>query len=116
MFEENPHINGDNVYWHGQTIGSIAGAQVGYNAITKVTVRLDAPFKQQAGHNWAFYVHRGRLMADRLSITGDTVTAGDYICGFSSKAALNWFKVKTLLKDRVSNAMRRADSLQRRFG
>ncbi len=116
MFEEKPRINGDGVFWHGQTIGTVSGIQVGNNAITKVTVRLDNPFKQHAGHNWAFYVHRGRLMADRLSITGESVATGDHVCGFSSKAALNWFKIKTLLNNRVSKAKRRAQSLERRFG
>ena len=115
MFENNPHIVSDHVYWHGQIIGSITDIQNGNHAITKVTVRLEPEFSQHAGHHWAFYIDRGRLMPHRLSINGEAVSSGDHLCGFSSKAALNWFKVKTLLRDRVANAMRRADSLQRRF-
>ena len=116
MFEDSPNIVDERVYWHSQTIGSISGILNGQTAITKVIVKLDSRYKDLAGHNWAFYVDRGRLMADRHSMTGKKVASGEPVCGFSSKAGLRWFKVKTLLKDRVANAMRRADSLQRRFG
>lgn len=116
MFDAKPHIVDDNVYWHGKTIGAVAGIENGKTAITRVTVTLDSQFKAYAGHHWAFYVDKGRLMADRHSTTGKQLATGEAVCGFSSKAALNWFKVKTLLNDRVANAMRRAASLQQRFG
>ncbi len=116
MFEKTPHIVTDEVYWHGQPIGTISDTQVGPYDVTRVTLRLDPQFRKQAGHHWAFYAQGGRLVADRLATSGDTVDPGDHVCGFASKAALNWFKIKTLLNNRVATAKRRADNLSRRFG
>jgi hypothetical protein len=81
-----------------------------------VTVQLAPDYTKEAGNHWAFYVEDGRLMGSKLSGSGQPLNSGDQICGFSSKAALNWFKVKTLLTDRVFKATQKAESLSRRFG
>ena len=47
MFDDNPSISADSVYWHSQTIGSIRNIEVGENAITKVAVVLDLARKNE---------------------------------------------------------------------
>jgi len=116
FFESPPSFYQQDVYWFGQAVGKIVDQQVGRSSVARITVQLDPQFEKRIGKNWAFFVEQGRLTACQLSLSGDTFAAGDNACGFNSKAALNWFKLKTLLNDRVGAAMRKADRLQMRFG
>ena len=70
----------------------------------------------KADSNWVFFVDNGRLTAFRIAPLGKPTTQGDNLCGFGSKAALNWFRFKTLLTNRIYKARQIADTLTRRFG
>ena len=116
MFERNPRIYKQDVYYHGHIIGHILDQKAGNASVYKVTIRLVSEYDQLAGKHWVFYAENGGLNASKISAAGQPLTAGDKICGFGSKAALNWFKLKTLLTDRVYKANQIADALSRRFG
>jgi hypothetical protein len=116
MFQGNPMIYKQDVYYHGQIIGQIVTQEAGNGSVYKVTIRLASGFDKEAGKHWVFYADNGGLNASKISVAGQPLTAGDKICGFGSKAALNWFKLKTLLTDRVYKANQIADTLSRRFG
>lgn len=115
MFSGVPKIHHPDVYHHGRVVGSILEQSTVKSGASMVTIRITSDYKQHAGHHWAFYVDMGRLTAGKLNSSGHPVNAGDRMCGFQSKAAFNWFKVKTLLSDRVAKAGRRAEKLYRRF-
>ena len=105
-----------DVYYHGLIIGQILGQKTGKGSVCKVTIRLAPEYEKEAGKHWVFYADNGSLNASRISTAGQQLTAGDKICGFGSKSALNWFKLKTLLSDRVYKANQMAEELSRRFG
>ena len=115
MFKGAPKIHRTEVFLNGRTVGKIQDQQTATGAVTKITIQIDPEFEHHAGHHWAFYVEHGRLTAGRLNTSGKPVKAGDRVCGFDSKSSFNWFKVKTLLSNRISTAMRRAEKLFLRF-
>ena len=115
MFKGIPKIHHADVYHHGRVVGSILDQSAAADGTSMVTIRVASDHREQMGRHWAFYVDRGRLTAGRLGSSGASVKPGDRMLGFHSKAAYNWFKVKTLLKNRVSEAGRRAEKLHRRF-
>jgi hypothetical protein len=115
MFDGTPKIYHSQVFYQGQVVGQIQDQQIGNGSVTKVTIRIDPQFEQYSGRHWAFYADSGRLMAGKLVSSGEPMESGDRVCGFRSKAAFHWFKVKTLLSDRVSKAERQADKLFRKF-
>ncbi|MEJ2158467.1 MAG: hypothetical protein P8X96_24345 [Desulfobacteraceae bacterium] len=115
MFKGVPKIHHTEVYHNGRVVGSILEQATDSNGASQVTIRIDPEFRPYAGHHWAFYVDMGRLTAGRLNSSGEPLQPGDLMCGFHSKAAFNWFKVKTLLRDRIAEAGRRAEKLHFRF-
>jgi hypothetical protein len=115
MFDGTPKIYHSQVFYHGQVVGQIQDQQIGDGSVAKVTIRIDPQFKQYFGRHWIFYAESGRLTAGKLVSSGEPMESGDRVCGFHSKAAFHWFKVKTLLSDRVSKAERQADKLYRKF-
>ena len=116
MFADNPRVYKENIYYQGVAIGQIIGQTAGHGSVYKVTVRLVPEYRKEAGRHWVFYADNGALNASKISPAGQPLGAGDKVCGFDSKAALNWFKLKTLLSDRVYKANRMANELSRRFG
>lgn len=115
MFRGIPKIHHPDVFYHGRVVGSILEQPSVNGGATKVTIRISPEYREHAGHHWAFYVDMGRLTAGRLSSSGEPIAAGDTMCGFQTKTAFNWFKVKTLLSDRIAEAGRKAERLHRRF-
>lgn len=116
MFAGNPRINKEKVYYQGIVVGQILNQATGKGSIHKITVQLVPAYQKEAGQHWVFYADNGSLNVSRISPAGQALGAGDKVCGFGSKAALNWFKLKTLLTDRVYKANRIADERSRRFG
>lgn len=114
-FNAPPTLYKQDVYWQGQAIGKILGQETGQSPVTRVTIALDAPFESKIGPNWAFFANNGRLHAGRLAIGAEASATEIYVNGFTSKAAFNWFKFKTLINDRVGKAKRRAGRLHARF-
>jgi len=115
MFEGEPKIYHPEVFFHGRAVGEIQAKVMGNGFVSRITIHIDPQYEQYAGRHWVFYVDNGRLTAGRINGTGEPIRAGDRVCGFQSKAAFQWFKVKTLLSDRISTANRRADKLFQRF-
>lgn len=116
LFDGNPRIYKENVYYQGVVVGQIVNQTAGKGMVYKMTVQLAPEYQKAAGKHWVFYADNGGLNVSRISPAGQPLNNGDKICGFGSKAALNWFKLKTLLTDRVYKANRIADELARRFG
>jgi hypothetical protein len=115
MFKGVPSIDQKAVYYNGRVVGAILEQSADHNGASQVTIRIDPDFRQYAGHHWAFYAQMGRLTAARLKNAGPPLQPGDIMCGFQSKAAFNWFKLKTLLSNRISEAGRRAEKLNLQF-
>jgi hypothetical protein len=116
MFENNPRVYKNQVYYFGQVIGQVVDQKPGNGSVFMVVIRLASAYAKDVGHHWVFYVDNGCLNAAMLNASGAPLEAGGRLCGFDSKAALNWFKFKTLLTDRVYKATQKAESLSRRFG
>ena len=116
MFERNPRIYKTEIYYFGQVIGEVIDQKPGNGAAYKVVVRLNSDYAKDVGQHWVLYADNGCLNAATLYVSGQPLAAGGKLCGFDSKAALNWFKFKTLLTDRVYKATQKAELLSRRFG
>jgi hypothetical protein len=116
LFEQNPRIYKTEVYYFGQVIGEVVDQKSGNGSVYKVVIRLVSAYAKDIGRHWVFYVENGCLNAATLNASGQPLAAGARLCGFDSKAALNWFKFRTLLTDRVYKATQKAESLSRRFG
>lgn len=116
MFDGKPQIYSQNVFYMGQSIGAVTEQASSGGSVFRVSVRLEPEFEKTFGRHWVFYVDNGSLQAARIHGSGKPMESGDAVCGFRSNAALTWFKVKTLLNDRVYKATREAQSLARRFG
>lgn len=116
MFESPPRIYKQEVFYGGRAIGRILDQKTGRGSVHKVTIQLSPEHINKTDSNWVFYVDDGRLTAFPIAAFGNPLAQGDNICGFGSKAALNWFRFKTLLTDRIYRARQIADTLTRRFG
>ena len=116
FFDAKPKLYGDLIYHANQQIGQILSSTEGAAGVLKLMVDLDRDFVDDMGTNIAFYADHGRLNVIRLQTEGPPASEDELFCGFSSKAGLNWFKFKTLLKNRISAAQRRAQDLHRKSG
>lgn len=116
MFDGRPNLNDNQVYFSGRCVGEIKAKDYKGTTITRLLVTISPEYKDQFSDSWAFYADAGRLLAVRLQGGGTPLQNGDKLCGFSSKAAFNWFKFKTLLSDRTYKASKLAENLFKRFG
>jgi hypothetical protein len=116
IFEKQPRIYKQEVYYQGRSIGRILDQKSGAGLVHKVTIQLAPENTDMACNNWVFYVDNGHLTAFKIAAFGNPLPKDANICGFSSKAALNWFWFKTLLTNRIYKAHQKADALTRRFG
>ena len=116
MFESPPRIYNQHVYYSGQTIGKILDQKTGKGSVCMVNIQLSSEHISKADSNWVFYVDDGRLNAYRIAPFGNPLAQGEHLCGFNSRAALNWFRFRTLLTDRIYKVRQIADTRARRFG
>jgi len=116
LFEDPPNLYDDGVYDSGQRVGSIVSKEMGATGITRLVITLSSDFLNETGNNFALCAHAGRLEVDKLHTFGEPLSQDALICGFTSKSELTWFKLKTLLNDRVRAAQKRAKALQARLG
>jgi hypothetical protein len=116
MFESPPRIYKQEVYYKGLPIGRILDQKTGHGSVHKVTIQLSSEHIDKADSNWVFYVDNGRLTAFQIAAFGNPPSQGDNLCGFGSKTALNWFRLTTLLTNRIHKARQIADTRTRRFG
>jgi hypothetical protein len=116
MFEGLVQLYDQGVYFNGTRVGEVQSVDKGAGHVTRVLIQFSPGFIEKMGSNVAIYVDGGRLQADKLQGLGGALDPAAPICGFGSQAALNWFKFKTLLNDRIPVAQRRALELQARMG
>jgi hypothetical protein len=116
LFDGMVNIYDDAIYLNSSEVGAVLSTEAGGGGVTKITVTLSPELVAQSGDNLALYAHAGRLEVATLQRMGQALEKGAPLCGFTSKSQLNWFKVKTLLNDRVNAAKKRAASLLAKFG
>lgn len=115
FFETLPNLQENQVFYKGEVVGTIQSSSIGGFRVAKLIVILKDDFREQTGNNLAFYVRYGRLEAIKLSSVGQPLSAETRFCGFNSSMELNWFKIKTLIGDRIVAAEKRANFLEHRF-
>jgi hypothetical protein len=116
LFDGAPLLSDEKIYYYGAPVGQITATIRAENQVTQLTVRLQPEFAAQVGDNLAFFAHAGRLEAVTLAKMFRPLQKGATLSGFTSRADLRWFKLKTLLRDRAAAAARRAGQLNRRLG
>ena len=115
LFDGMVNIYEDAIYFNGNEVGRVLTKEVGGAGTTKLTVALSPELVAGTGNNLALYAHAGRLEATTLQRMGQALEKDAPLCGFISKSELNWFKIKTLLNDRINAAKKRAAALQAQF-
>ena len=115
LFDGMVNIFEDAIYFNGNEVGRVLAKEVAGAGATKLTVALSPELVAETGNNLALYAHAGRLEATTLQRMGHTLEKDAPLCGFTSKSELNWFKIKTLLNDRIKAAKKRAAELQAQF-
>ena len=115
MFDGRPNITQSQVYFANNVVGKITSRQMGKGSVEMITIDLAPEFKKHIGPHWVFYVDNGVVQAARIGSAAKPFSKDARLCGFRSKSALNWFKFRTLLSDRVYKASLRAEMLYRRF-
>jgi len=115
LFDGMVNIFEDGIYFNGKEVGGVLSKVENTSGVTTLSVSLSPEFVAEIGNNIAFYAHAGRLEATRLQRMGQALKKGEPLCGFISKSELNWFKIKTLLNDRINAAKKRAATLQARL-
>lgn len=115
LFDGMVNIFEDAIYFNGNEVGRVLTKEVGGAGATKLTVALSPELVAATGNNLALYAHAGRLEVSTLQRMGHALEKDSPLCGFISKAELNWFKIKTLLNDRINAAKKRAAALQAQF-
>jgi len=116
LFDGLINVFDNGIYYRGTQIGSIQATETGKGNVTRVTIAISPEFAANMGEHVVFYVDGGHLEAAQLQSFGIPLEPGAPLCGFASQAEFNWFKFKTLLKDRVGAARQRALGLQARMG
>lgn len=115
MFEGSIRLYDNGVYFNGTNVGEVLTTEKGSGYVTRLMVHFNPEFINKIGQNVALYVDGGRLAVDKLQGIGGRSEEKTPLCGFGSEAAFNWFKFKTLLKDRIPAATQRALALQARM-
>ena len=90
-------------------------AETGQGGIAKLTVALNSDFVQQNGYTFILCARNGRLEVEKLRSTGEPMDSKDIVYGFTSGSAVAWFKIKTLVRNRLHEARKQAERLYRRF-
>jgi hypothetical protein len=115
MFEGRTTITQPEVYYANKVVGKITSRQKGRASVEMITIDLAPEFKKRIGSHWVFFIDSGRIQAARIGSADKPLSADVRLSGFRSKSALNWFKFKTLLSDRVYKASLRAEMLYHRY-
>lgn len=115
LFDGMVNITDEAIFFRGADVGRVLSSEEN-GGVTRVTVTLSPDLVTEAGNTIALYAYAGRLEVTRLQRMGQALEKEDLICGFVSKGELNWFKIKTLLNDRISAAKKRVAALQAQLG
>ncbi|GEM_PF-2361109 len=115
MFDRRPLLFEETVYFNGIKVGKVGGVDVGAGGITRVNFIPADEFRSQLADNLVFYVSNGRLMAAKIRNFGRPLKEGGVMCGFGSRSALYWFRLKHALGDAARVAAARAASLAEQF-
>lgn len=115
FFENMPNLQDSQVYYKGDLVGTVQSSSIGGFRVARLVVTLKDDFLRETGNNLAFFVRYGRLEVIRLSSVGRPLGEKTPLSGFNSSMDLNWFKIKTLIGDRISAAEKRARYLEQRF-
>lgn len=115
FFENMPNLQGNQVYYKGELVGTVQSSSIGGFRVARLVVKLKDDFLRETGNNLAFYVRYGRLETIKLTSLGQPLGEKTPLSGFNSSMELNWFKIKTLIGDRVVAAEKRARYLEQRF-
>lgn len=116
VFDEMPKLYDEQIFFANESVGKIQSRVEGTSGVVKIMVDLNVEFVDQFGNSIAFYPDHGRLTAVKLQTTGESLPKNAVLCGFSSKGALTWFKLKTIFSNRVTAAGRRAEALLAKSG
>lgn len=115
FFESAPNLNDPQILFQGIPVGSVKSSSKGGFFVVKLIVTLENEFVRNTGNNLAFFVRDGHLEAAKLSTYGLPLRKDTPLCGFNSSIDLTWFKIKTLIGDRISAAEQRARKLKERY-
>ena len=71
MFDGQPKLFDDGVYFRGTSIGEIVDSAAGANGIHTVTIRIPNDSKELITNNAVFYISSGRLEYTTLANFGE---------------------------------------------
>ncbi len=95
IFEGDPDITDKKVMSSLDTkVGDVLLETPSNSNLTLVKISIDETYTPMIQSNTVFVVTKGYLKADTVGKTGEPVSEGERLLGFTGKTKLLWFKTK----------------------
>ncbi len=111
IFEKKPEMVQEGVYSKELEIGEVLDQQSAANNMGIVKISIKNEYDDLMKSNVVFYISDSKLQYDTIGDTGEPLSAGAKILGFTGITSLTWFKTKNKVKDFSNTAINKAEEL-----
>jgi len=112
IFEGNPEITDKRIMSSsGTQIGDVLLETPGNSNLTQVKISIKEEHMALIQSNTVFVVNNGYLKTDIIGKTGEPLSEGERLLGFTGKTKLLWFKTKAKVSGLSQAAKNKAEAL-----
>jgi hypothetical protein len=115
VFEGMPDVYSDRIFDNGVEVGRIVQRDVNSAGSVRMVVSLNEEWRRTSNENIAFYPRHGHLQVEHLQSFGPPLSSEAVLYGFTSRNGLIWFKLRTLMSERGTEARQQARILHAAF-
>ncbi|MDM8542461.1 hypothetical protein QUF90_15405 [Desulfococcaceae bacterium HSG9] len=111
IFEKKPEMVNKGVYSENLEIGEVLAQQSAANNMGIIKISIKNEYDDLMKSNVVFYISDSQLKRDTIEDTGEPLSDGAKIMGFSGNYSLTLFKTKNKVKDFSNTAINKAKEL-----
>jgi len=111
IFEKKPEMVNKGVYSENLEIGEVLAQQSAANNMGIIKISIKNEYDDMMKSNVVFYISDSQLKRDTIGDTGEPLSDGAKIMGFSGITSLTWFKTKNTVTDFSNTAIKKAEEL-----
>lgn len=111
IFEDEPKIDGKDIYLKGLKIGDISSQKEGPDDLYVLKITIFEKYDELMKDNVAFLATGGKLEYETIADTGEPLAEGAKLLGFHGRTGLYWFKTKSTVQSASQAAMEKAEEL-----